>query len=694
MSSSSLAQNPARKAGSRLLLLPPRAVAGFVIAALTVVFITLLSHRSLQSRAQTAADVAGTLQVLRQLEAILSTLKDAETGQRGFLITGELAYLQPYTRAKAELSGKLQTLRMLLSDERLQVEPLDRLERLAADKMEEIGRTVELQQSGNAKGALALILTDRGRATMDQIRSTIAEMEDRERTLLDQRNRQWVQAADLTVLASVGGSALLLLLIAGAAVLAARDFRQREKQQAELEQINAHLEAQTQLLENQRDELADAQRTSALKAGELERSNQFKSEFLANMSHELRTPLNSSLILSKLLADNPTGNLTAEQVKYAQTISSAGNDLLALINDILDLSRIEAGRMEVVTEWVSLPRLIESLLKTFEPVAGQRGLSFTVAMEPGAPDRIATDAQRLGQILKNLLSNAFKFTPKGKVSLNVFAADGDGVSFAVRDTGIGISEDQQEVVFQAFRQADGSTHRRYGGSGLGLSISRDLAGLLGGALSLQSRPGEGSVFTLSLPRVYAEGADGPRPSGLDAPRTHAPAVHQARSSERLLDEVTRFLHPVEPTLPVQRQKMPQASGDREALFEGRRILVVEDDVRNIFALSSVLEPKGAKVAVARNGREAIDVLARGMNQPTTRIDLVLMDIMMPEMDGLTAMQEIRKRPEWGKLPIIALTAKAMKDDQEKCLAAGASDYIAKPLDIERLLSLVRTWMPT
>jgi len=678
------------------------------------------------------------------------------------------------------------------------------------------------------------------------------------------------------------------------------------------------------------------------KAQELERASQFKSDFLSNMSHELRTPLNSSLILAKLLADNRDGNLNAEQIKFAETIYTAGNDLLMLINDILDLSKIESGKMEVHPTSVTLDGLRDGLLRTFEPVAAEKKLAFTVSIDPGLSPTIETDAQRLDQVLKNLISNGLKFTERGEVSVRV-RGSGDRVAFDVRDTGIGIAPHQQSIIFEAFRQADGTTNRKYGGTGLGLSISRELGRLLGGDISVSSQPGQGSTFTLDIPRVYAgpseerpvaskvrsaarelvreqprelarerkPDADKPPESrriqpvpepdayavlviedddafamilqdvareagfqcivastaqqGFDLAKKHLPTgiildmklpdhtglsvldrlkrdpetrhipvhvvsaadytetalsmgaaayllkpvererlveafrdlevrssrrlrrvlvveddaalrnsvanllgrsdveiktaatvadaltlleehhfdcivtdlslpdqsgfdlletmardepysippvivytgrslsseeeqrlrkysksiiIKGARSPERLLDEVTLFLHQVESELPPAQQRLLKEARHRETIFEGRNILVVEDDVRNVFALSSVLEPKGAKVTIARNGKEALTALE---NEPD--IDLVLMDIMMPEMDGLEATREVRKNPSWQRLPIIALTAKAMRDDHERCLAAGANDYLAKPLDIDMLLSLLRVWMP-
>jgi CheY-like chemotaxis protein/signal transduction histidine kinase len=717
-----------------------------------------------------------------------------------------------------------------------------------------------------------------------------------------------------------------------------------ELQQAELEQTNSHLEQQTEMLSRQKDELESAQRILAERGVELERASRYKSEFLANMSHELRTPLNSSLILSKLLADNKDGNLTPEQASFAQNIYSAGNDLLDLINDILDLSKIESGKMEVKPESVRIARLAQTLSQTFEPIAQEKHIGFSVVQEESAPQTIETDPQRLMQILKNLLSNAVKFTERGSVRLMIAGAPGDSIRFDVRDTGIGIPAIQQEVIFEAFRQADGTTSRKFGGTGLGLAISRDLAGLLGGRIDLSSEPGHGSTFSLIIPQVVAAATTTPahaavppapapqtapspplpavstpsrqhrpRPAAMEDDRGHlemgarvllvieddaafgrvlyglahelgfqcllaptadegiqlalrhrpaaivldmnlpdhsgltvldrlkrnpatrhipvqvasvddhtqaalemgaagymlkpvqrerladalaslhirfservrsvlvveddpvqresichllaahdvrtvpvpsaAAALEQlrtstldcmvldislpdatgfellermaeedqysfppvivytarslsaeeeqqlrrysrsiiikgARSPERLLDEVTLFLHQVEANLPADRQKMLQEARSRDAVFEGRTVLIVEDDVRNIFALTSVLEPRGARVVIARNGREALDTVTSRRD-----IDMVLMDIMMPEMDGYEAMREIRKRPDLRSVPIIALTAKAMRDDREHCLAAGASDYIAKPIDVEQLMSLMRVWMP-
>lgn len=716
-----------------------------------------------------------------------------------------------------------------------------------------------------------------------------------------------------------------------------------EQQQVELEQTNSQLEEQAQQLESQKDDLERSNASTQLKARELEQASRYKSDFLANMSHELRTPLNSSLILAKLLADNPDDNLTAEQVKYAQTIQSSGNDLLNLINDILDLSKIEAGHVDIRPEPVSVERLSNNLRQVFEPIAKNKSLGFEIDISPECPAVIETDLQRIEQILKNLLSNAFKFTEKGTVTLSM-SRTGDGqVAFGVTDTGIGIAPEQQKRIFEAFHQADGTISRKFGGTGLGLSISRELVRLLGGTIHIRSQEGKGSTFTVTLPLAYDPAIVAPRApvgnavplapaasaapsqptallpraiveddrampsderrillvveddqtfaailrdlaremgfrslvagtaqdalnlaqqfmpsaivldvglpdqSGLsvldrlkrDVSTRHIPihivsgddytetalslgavgymlkpvqreqlveVLHKleakrtqgvrrvlivednevqreavaklltshdvetvsagtaaetlallkdqtfdcmvldlslpdasgyslletisqddthsfppvivytgrvlasdeeeklrrysksiiikgAKSPERLLDEVSLFLHQVVSELPDEQQKMIRKARHRDALLEGRRILIVEDDVRNVYALTNILEPRGALIQIARNGQEALDALEKSISDDASKIDLVLMDVMMPVMDGLTATRAIRKNPDWKKLPIITLTAKAMPDDQQRCINAGANDYMAKPLDVEKLLSLVRVWMP-
>ena len=724
----------------------------------------------------------------------------------------------------------------------------------------------------------------------------------------------------------------------------------------ELEEQKKTLELQKRSLEETNHEVEKARRTLDEKARQLTQVSQYKSEFMANMSHELRTPLNSLLILARLLSDNSERNLTARQVEFAQTIHRSGSELLDLISDILDLSKVEAGKLEINPEETDLQDFLEHIEQAFGHLAGVKELRFVTEMEPGLPVRIRTDPKRVEQILKNLLSNACKFCEKGQVSVTIGRpvpgtllfrtglTPEQTISIAVSDTGIGIPREKQSLIFEAFQQAEGTTGRRYGGTGLGLSISRELAWLLGGEIGLESEVGKGSTFTLYLPEKMQENmieeapveetvagetegtvetvasepepvlteetvpsrqagddregltqgdrsiliveddprfasiladlseqkgfkklladsgpeglklADMYRPSailldiilpgmdgltvmerlkenpntryipvhfisareetpdalsmgaigylkkpvsledldgvfkpiedlvshrekhllvveddriqrqsiieliegrdtkitavdkaeeayallcestfdcmildlgltgtmsafelleriqkeegvsyppvivytGKDLSREEEDRLHRyaqsivikgARSPERLLDEVTLFLHRVEADLPAQQRKILRSLHTRESVFEGRTVLLVDDDMRNLFALTHVLEEMGMSVLVGKNGREAVERL-----NEHPEVDLVLLDIMMPEMDGYEAMSVIRKDRRFEQLPIIALTAKAMKGDREKCLEAGANDYLAKPVDVDRMLSLLRVWL--
>jgi HAMP domain-containing protein/signal transduction histidine kinase/ActR/RegA family two-component response regulator len=432
---------------------------------------------------------------------------------------------------------------------------------------------------------------------------------------------------------------------------------QLKKSNAELEAQAAELNEKAKLLEVKNNEVELASRSLEEKAEQLQLISKYKSEFLANMSHELRTPLNSLLILSQVLAENRDGNLTESQVKFAQTVYTSGNELLALINEILDLSKVEAGKMPILPKAFRLDDIKAYLDQTFHHVADQKGLEFDIQMDEDLPETLFTDVNRLQQILKNLLSNAFKFTSRGGVKMRVSSEvcpDGETrVSFAVTDTGIGIPADKQKLIFEAFQQADGTTSRKYGGTGLGLTISREIARLLGGSIDVVSTPGEGSTFTLHVPVTYT----GPDSSGLRDEDSEA-------AEDRL--EGSPPEHDVDPS--------------------GAKVLLVDDDTRNLFAMRTVLEAHGVHVLHAANGREAIELLER---EPD--LDLVFMDTMMPEMDGLTATREIRERLGLSELPIVSLTAKAMKGDREKALAAGASDYVTKPVAPERLLSVIHHW---
>jgi len=584
-----------------------------------------------------------------------------------------------------------------------------------------------------------------------------------------------------------------------------------ENQQQELKRAYQELEERARLVAEQKAEVEAARAELQDKAEQLSLASRYKSEFLANMSHDLRTPLNSLLILSRALEENPDRNLTARQVEFAATIHGAGQDLLELINDVLDLSKIESGTLGVDLSEVSFRALLHFAERTFRPVAEGKGLRFEVHLDPTLPPTFRTDSRRLQQVLRNLLSNAFKFTEAGEVTLRVAAAD-EGwtpgnpaldraprvLAFAVRDTGIGIEPAKHRVIFEAFQQADGTTSRTYGGTGLGLSISRGLAAMFGGEITLDSRPGRGSLFTLFLPSddvrgaapvVLLEGGDPEAQAldrevlqeayrhmpalGLGSPRRlllveddrtqiHSvkrimddPAVetrvaatgHEALEALRLgsydcmvldlnLPDMTGLellrrvraewgslglpvvihtareltlreeleLRRMVETIIIKDPRSPERVYDETAAFlgrpeavgphpgelvaparplEGRRILLVDDDSRNIFALRVLLEPQGTDLLAAATGWEALDRLDR---EP---VDLVLMDIMLPGMDGFEAIRAIRAHPGHRALPVIALTAKAMPGDREKCLAAGANDYLPKPVDPGQLLAAIQ-----
>ncbi len=1142
-------QEIGRQASHRTLGLDPAVVIALVSAIVFFVASSFVAYLNLLELQRGSDGIVRSHEVIVAVDELLSQTQNAETGQRGFLLTNNETYLQPYKTALQAIPEKLAELAELTQGNDAQVRRVALLKQQVEVKLAELAETIELRRTQGLEAALSIVNSSRGKDAMDAIRSQIAAIARDEadirarrmnamataqqraflstilagilgialtatigflmrRATLARRRAEWLQSGEIGIAsAMIGdqqidklGNNLLEFLgryvgaVAGAvftsnggtfrraaiygvpshadipATFAAREgllgqavaegrafvvddvpdgyiafgsalgrdkprhlvilpgkidnvvntvielgflhpiderivtlleqaseaiatavrsaiYRSElqdlleetqrqsgelqaqseelrvsneeleeqgralqesqarlEQQQVELEQTNLQLEEQARQLEVQRDDLEHINASVRLKARELERASQYKSDFLANMSHELRTPLNSSLILAKLLADNPDDNLTDEQVKFAKTIQSSGNDLLNLINDILDLSKIEAGHVDIHPQVTSIDRLAGNLRQVFEPLAGDKRLEFKVVIADDTPASIETDTQRLEQVLKNLLSNAIKFTEVGTVTLSISQTKGGSVAFSVSDTGIGIAEEQQQNVFDAFHQADGTISRKYGGTGLGLSISRQLVRLLGGTIAVDSQPGQGSTFSVTLPRTYdpsevaprehsgrpmsetagkAQESDRPLPherlsrridddrdalsggkrvllvieddanfasivrdlsremgfqsivagtaeealslakdflpsaivldiglpdqSGLavldrlknDVRTRHIPIhvvsggdhtetayllgaagyaikpvnrdqlvdvlkklearlsqrVHRilvveddavqreavakllasrdvetvtastaadclnllrestfdcmvldltlpdasgyslletlsqesayafppvivytgrelssddeqrlrrysksiiikgAKSPERLLDEVSLFLHQVISELPDEQQKMIRKARNRDAVLEGRRILVVEDDVRNVYALSNILEPRGAIVQIARNGREALDVLDRTSASPEAAIDLVLMDVMMPVMDGLSATREIRKNPAWKKMPIITLTAKAMPDDQQRCIEAGANDYMAKPLDVEKLLSLVRVWMP-
>ena len=460
-----------------------------------------------------------------------------------------------------------------------------------------------------------------------------------------------------------------------------------QEQSAELQRTNAELEEKAALLQEQKANIETKNREIELarigleeKAQQLARASAYKSEFLANMSHELRTPLNSVLLLARLLSENSENNLTPKQIEFARTIHSAGSDLLTLIDDILDLSKIEAGRAEVEPGEVSFDDIANYVRQGFGPQAAEKGLELRVEIAPElAGTTIVTDGQRLQQILRNLLSNAVKFTDQGSVTLQIAPAP-EGlafdaptlanarrvIGFTVTDTGIGIPDDQLSIIFEAFQQADGTTSRRYGGTGLGLSISRDLAGLIGGTIVVSSRPGHGSAFTLYLPDTLVPESVIPAPRGPVAVADRPVVLREQR--------------------PAQQEQVRRSNPSVDKL-QGTTVLIIDDDVRNVFALTSALELHGINVLYADNGADGLRLLSEH-----PEVDVVLMDAMMPDQDGYETTRRIRSDHQFADLPIIFLTAKAMPGDRESALVAGGSDYITKPVDLDELLDMLARWV--
>ena len=477
-----------------------------------------------------------------------------------------------------------------------------------------------------------------------------------------------------------------------------------QHQQEELRVINEELEERTKVLELQRDDirkknqaLQQAQNEIKQKAEALEVASKYKSEFLTNMSHELRTPLNSILALSEILASNKYKGLTKDEIEFAKVINSSGKDLLELINDILDLSKVEAGKMEVDIEDLYLEDLEDYVKKTFTPLTDKKGIKLKTKLAKGLPERIETDPQRALQIIKNLLSNAIKFTDKGSVTFSIHRPEhevrftnpdlthSNCLAFEVADTGIGISQEKVNLIFEAFQQADGTVSRKFGGTGLGLTISRSLSQLLGGEIHLSSEENEGSTFILYLPDQanYI-------PGDLTPPSNNKPVENKEEAPRREPLAATEGEIRVADSMDEDQEKTSEEiEHDKKAdeIFHNKKILIVDDDMRNVFVLTNILEEKKLQIIVGKNGIDGIEKLNAN---PDT--DLVLMDIMMPEMDGYEAMQEIRKDGRFDNLPIIALTAKAMKGDREKCIQAGANEYLSKPVQTNKLLSMIRVWL--
>jgi CheY-like chemotaxis protein/signal transduction histidine kinase len=1119
----------------------------FAMALVILSSLGWLAYQNMNAVKESVYWVSHTHVVIDEMDLLLATLTDAETGQRGFIITGDEDYLEPYNKARINIANMRTSLRDLTKDNSLKQKRMESIDLLIDKKLAEMKATIEARRSQGFQTAALMVKSHLGKHLMDDIRRLVAEAQDNEKQLLQERSRRQEAQTTKTLQALAAGGISCVLLLTAVFILLKREVAQRtnaetvlkvqneelqknrekerlldwvktglnelnakvrgdrpleemagdavtflsgylkvgvsalylfeepsetlriianyaltrgknpmgsialgeglageaarEKrtlslncippdylvigsalgeavprtvlalpllqenrliallelgsfdefseleldflnqaaevlaiaisvnrtrqrinellqqsqsqeeelrvQQEELQQTNEELEERARLLEQQREQIKSKNREIEAassdimhKAKEMEQISTYKSEFLANMSHELRTPLNSLMILSGHLKENKEGNLTPKQVEYAATIKSAGNELLNLINDILDLSKIESGRLDFVYQDALPAELCDQLAATFRPLADQKGLEFATQIEDGVAQKIKLDSQRTLQVLQNLISNAIKFTGEGSVRLRIYSPNESenplpvpALAFGVIDTGIGIPAAKRELIFQAFQQADGTISRKFGGTGLGLSISRQLARGMNGEIVVAGKEQEGSIFTLYLPlspskspesspvapgkalwsppqinrpvpkagtpplqddrdglaaggrciliieddltfarllmeKVRERGfsavvatdgnsgidlAEKLHPSAIlldvmlpsldgwgvmqkitDNPqirhipvhfitcleerqkalsmgaigfitkpvtsdqldtifgaiedvvsrtlrklliveddKAHASAlvalleerdisiavahsgekairllseepfdcivldlgladmsgfdlleyirnldpsrripviihtgqelsgedtqrlqhfsesiiIKGAKSPERLLNEVTLFLHVMESKLPPDKQLMIRTTLDTETLLAGKKVLLVDDDMRNIFSLSSVLAEKGMLIVEAENGKVA---LARLEEHPD--VNIVLMDVMMPEMDGYEATRRMRKDPRFARLPIIALTAKAMKGDRQACMEAGASDYITKPVDMDRLLSLLRVWL--
>jgi CheY-like chemotaxis protein/signal transduction histidine kinase len=927
--------------------------------------------RQAEERNATKEWLMHTHEVTEHIQMLFGQLKDAELGQRGYIISGDDDYLLPYRNALTNApQGEVQStwlvqhhsvleelsiLRELVKDNPTQQRNLSD----AAASINELLAywAVSIDQRRHSEtAALAEFDIHRGMQLMRHLRALVGSMMVEESRMLDLRTEADLASTRQSRELIFSGLGLFYIVMVASIWFYqrsrgryTRELEHNEEQlkiqheelqvsNEEMETTNEELEEKTSALEEQNAQiqrqsqaLIESKRLIEEKASELERANTYKSEFLANMSHELRTPLNSMLILAKLHASNDGGNLTEEQIEEARVIHSGGLELLGLINDILDLSKVEAGKLMVNAEETALEGIVNRVRQQFVPIARQAGIDFPVLMTQPLPETLYIDAQRVEQILKNLLANAFKFTERGSVTLEVRlsgAAEHAGwLAFVVTDTGIGIEASKFKDIFEAFQQEDGSIDRHYGGTGLGLTIARKFAHMLGGEIHVESEKGKGSIFTLALPMVRAvfpgeqsvQVSDAPeapralppefiaddrydlesnskllliieddrnfaailmkiarargykcicagdgktgllmamehkvtaiildlklpdmdglqvldqlkrhlatRPipvhimTGRDEGGSVAPLskgaigyltkpvakeaiegafakieallqakvkhvliveddknsqtairsllkkpdteltvvdtghaalmylentafdciildlhlpdmtgfewlektsqssialppvivytatdltedetrdleryteviiIKGAKSSERLLDEVTLFLHSVASTLSDDQQEMMRMQHDPQKLLQGRTILLADDDMRNTFALSKLLKIHGMKIVIAENGRVAVDKLKQNAD-----IELVLMDIMMPVMDGYQAMREIRAQAAYTNIPIIALTARAMPEEQKKCMEAGANDYLTKPVDADRLLALMRVWL--
>ncbi len=595
---------------------------GYLVVGLCLLILIVMCSTSYQSNSRIKHDFDGfirTRKVLLDLSYFLSDLKSAETGQRGYFLTGHEMYLEPYQYVEKGVKIHFTSLRSIAAGNITQQKKLDILEELITEQLSKLHNLIVLQKDKGAEAAKQVMINGEGKNVMDDIQTLILQMNQDEEQLLTQHKNNI--ASIIRYDAFIKGIGIALIIVLVVLILYRAGCWLTDYQRSEEKSKHAKIFA--------------------------EAANQAKSQFLANMSHEIRTPMNTIIGFSDILADE---DLTEEQAGYVKLVRDSSKNLLDLINDILDFSKIEAKELDIENVECSLGRILSFIDSTMTPQADKKSLDFKIVECNGLPERIHTDPARLRQCLINLANNAIKFTAKGHVYVNVSLEDRENqpyIRFDIEDTGIGIPEDKQQAIFGAFTQADGSHCRKYGGTGLGLTITKQLAELLGGELTATSEVGRGSVFSIVIP------------AGLDV------------TKQPRLDIQATHIDPCKAT-----KEQPEFLG---------RILVAEDVETNQIFAKTVLEKMNLDVTIVADGNEAMQkILAQ-------EFDLILMDIQMPRMNGYEATKALRKQGI--TTPIVALTAYAIKGDDKKCLEAGCDDYLSKPLDRRELLKILQKYLP-
>ncbi len=619
--------------------------AGLWVALGILALLSASDYWSTRTFLVTSEEVNHAHEVVEQLDHLLAEMTDAETGQRGYLITGSVRYLAPYERATARIADTLHAIRVLTADGSAEEERLNRLVPQVASRLAIMRETIDLYDREGLAAARQHVLTDRGKTVMDDIRKLVGEMDRAERMVLLDRGAYAHASARLTRVVVLVSDLLALGLVGSSYVIAMRGLAERRRHVVAVEEARGQAERQAgelAVLARDRDEA----RRAAQEASRL------KSEFLAHTSHEIRTPMTALVGYTELLGDPDLS--PAERAEGLATIRRNGEHLMTIVNDILDLSKIESGRMTIERMACSPFALVAEVAAVLRPRAAHDGLDVEVGYRSPLPETIETDPTRLRQILLNLVGNAIKFTPRGSVRLEVGPVEDTRLCFEVIDTGIGLDAEQQARLFTAFSQADASTTRRFGGTGLGLAISKRLAGMLGGDLRVRSLPGEGSTFTLTIDVGSLAGV-------------------------RLLDR------PPEVRAAAER---PEPSADERQALRGR-ILLAEDGLDARRLLARHLRAAGAEVETAENGLVACELALRAA-EAGAPYDLILMDMQMPELDGYAAAARLRAAGYRG--PIVALTAHAMEDERARCLGAGCDGFATKPILRRTLIEVARAYL--